>query len=175
LQRPSRRVNVPDGFSSSEDISPQRREVAPYQAPPPVVASISEGGDALSASSNASRYVKLLHARLQAQSSPPSSALQDSGAGVGGASLSPSRIQGAPSYDGIPVRVVTSSSGSNASRYSQMLAQRALRMQEQRQPAALQASMQSSPFPVAASFSPPRATLAVGDEVRFPSFVCCAS
>jgi hypothetical protein len=69
--------------------------------------------------------------------------------------------------------VVSSSGGSNASRYSQMLAQRALRIQEQRQPVVLQASMQSSQFPVGASVSPPRAILAVGDEVRFPSFVCC--
>jgi hypothetical protein len=166
MPRPSRRVNVPDSFSSGEDLSPQRREGAIYQAPPPVVAVISENGDAFSASSHASRYVKLLSARLRAaagsSSSPPVVAAQaDSGARVGGASISPSRIREAPSYDGVPVRVVASSSGSNASRYAQMLSQRALRIQELRQQAGPQGAT-----PAGAGAPLPENSLSPTFEVR---------
>jgi hypothetical protein len=182
--RPTRvRIHVPDGFTSSEDISPERRD---YVSPPRVLPgshaaiipppSISESSNGLPESTNTSRYVRLLQARLQAVNASatplPSSPQLDSGAGVSAASHSP------PKYDGSPLRVIGVSNGSNASRYSSMILQRAMRMQQQQSPSVPLASLPASPanrVSVSSSASPSvshsPAALSAGTAVRlfFPA------
>jgi hypothetical protein len=174
-----RKPNVPDGFTSSEDISPVRVEnLSPHRSIPASIPDIRGSSFALPvsnlalpASNNASRYARLLQTRLQALTSdtePMSTASRfDLAAGVSSPSLSPPEI-----YRPSVAVSSTSNLRSNASRYATMLAQRASRIQGQQAPIQQPSTSHVSAEAPRLRLSSPNVTPSSDTVVRTASFFC---